>query len=206
MNWFASCWKVCVLTLYSLLISSLVQAHEGELEMTVWRVTSSGPTKEVGKIYFRDTRYGLIVAPRLQGLTPGLHGSHLHEFANCDAHKEGAGAGAGNHYDPDKTGKHAGPYEQGHLGDLPNLTVEADGSARIPVLAPRLKLADLHGRALIIHAGADLYDDSAPDLHSAHNADASARHPAHAHDVSPHATAASATGGERMYCGIVEKP
>jgi Cu-Zn family superoxide dismutase len=55
--------------------------------------------------------------------------------------------------------KHEGPYGNGHLGDLPALYANGDGTATHPVLAPRIKIADLKGRSLIIHAGGDNYSD-----------------------------------------------
>ena len=45
------------------------------------------------------------------------------------------------------------------MGDLPALFVNADGKATQPVLAPRLKLSDLTGRSLMIHAGGDNHSD-----------------------------------------------
>ena len=174
-------------------------AHEGELVATVARVTANGPAEEVGKIYFRDTPYGLLVAPDLKGLSPGPHGTHLHEFANCAAHTGGAAAGAGDHYDPKKTRRHAGPYEEGHLGDLPNLWSEADGSVRVPVIAPRLKTSDLEGLALIIHAGVDRYNASSADSHPTHKMSSS-----HSSAHEGHEMPAPVTGGERMYCGLVK--
>jgi len=72
------------------------------------------------------------------------------------------GLAAGGHYDPQQTGRHLGPFGEGHKGDLPVLVVEADGTARTPVTAPRLKVADLKGRSLMIHAGGDTYSDEPP--------------------------------------------
>lgn len=71
---------------------------------------------------------------------------------------------AGGHYDPANTGKHEGPYGNGHLGDLPALAVATDGMATLPVLAPRLKVADIKGRSLMIHAGGDNYADTPAPL------------------------------------------
>jgi Cu-Zn family superoxide dismutase len=52
------------------------------------------------------------------------------------------------------------PWDDGgHLGNLPALVVDNDGNATMPVLAPRLKLADLQGRSLMIHAGGDNHAD-----------------------------------------------
>jgi len=74
------------------------------------------------------------------------------------------GLAAGAHYDPANTGKHEGPQGKGHLGDLPALTVAADGTATTAVVAPRLKMADMKGRSLMIHAGGDNYSDQPAPL------------------------------------------
>ena len=68
-------------------------------------------------------------------------------------------SGPGGHLDPQKTGKHGYPWGDGHLGDLPPLYVGADGVATQPVLGPRLKLGDLKGRSLMVHAGGDNHAD-----------------------------------------------
>jgi Cu-Zn family superoxide dismutase len=71
---------------------------------------------------------------------------------------------AGGHYDPAKAGKHLGPKGAGHLGDLPALMVAADGTATQPMTVDRLKVADVKGRALMIHAGGDNYSDEPKPL------------------------------------------
>jgi Cu-Zn family superoxide dismutase len=71
---------------------------------------------------------------------------------------------AGGHYDPAGAGKHEGHEGKGHLGDLPSLTSGADGKATTAVTAPRLKLADVKGRSLMIHAGGDNYADQPAPL------------------------------------------
>jgi Cu-Zn family superoxide dismutase len=110
---------------------------------------------------------GVTLTPDLKGLPPGQHGFHVHSFANCGAkEKDGKmepGEMAGPHYDPDKTGKHAGPSGQGHKGDLPLLTVAADGSAKQPVTSKRLALDDLKNKALVIHQGGDTYSEPPPN-------------------------------------------
>jgi Cu-Zn family superoxide dismutase len=119
--------------------------------------------QQAGEVVFIPNHYGLLVAPRLSGLPPGLHGFHVHEKGDCGNTaangQQGPGLAAGGHLDPRKTGKHLGPYEPGHLGDLPALYVGEQGYALLPVLAPRLTIADLHGHALMIHQGGDNYKD-----------------------------------------------
>ncbi len=114
------------------------------------------------------TEYGLLITPNLDGLTPGLHGFHIHENAACGpGKKEGRiipGLAAGGHFDPWLTGRHEGPYGEGHLGDLPPLYVDREGRAEIPVLAPRLKVEYVTQRSLMIHMHGDNFSDNPAPL------------------------------------------
>jgi Cu-Zn family superoxide dismutase len=125
--------------------------------------TTVGVGKTVGTIMAAQTPYGVLLTPELSGLAPGLHGFHLHQNPDCAPKEEDgklvAALAAGGHYDPAKTGRHEGPYGNGHLGDLPAIFVNQDGTATYPVLAPRLKISDLKGRSLMIHAGGDNHAD-----------------------------------------------
>ncbi|MDA8126448.1 MAG: superoxide dismutase [Cu-Zn] SodC [Deltaproteobacteria bacterium] len=126
-------------------------------------VTDRGLGEEIGTIVAEDTRFGLLLTPQLAGLPPGIHGFHVHQHPDCGSMIPGGeplpAAGAGGHFDPLQTGRHEGPYGNGHLGDLPFLFADREGRAMLPVLAPRLKVADLRGRSLMIHAGGDNYSD-----------------------------------------------
>ncbi len=118
--------------------------------------------KAAGKVTITTTQYGLLFTPDLQGLTPGLHGFHLHQNPTCAQN----GIAAGGHYDPQNTAKHLGSYiSKGHLGDLPALYVNADGTATLPVLAPRIKdIKKVEHLALMIHEGGDNYSDTPAKL------------------------------------------
>jgi superoxide dismutase, Cu-Zn family len=136
----------------------------GDVVIKIQLATEQGVGKEIGTVTASDSTFGLLMTPRLSDLTPGLHGFHVHEKPDCShSMKEGKNVpalAAGGHYDPEATGRHEGPYGNGHLGDLPALYVDADGKAALPVLAPRLKVKDIMGRALMIHAGSDNYSDT----------------------------------------------
>ena len=102
------------------------------------------------------------------GLRPGLHGFHVHELGHLEptTKDDGSivpGGAAGSHYDPMRTNSHQGPWGNGHLGDLPALTVEPDGSVVQSVVAPRLRFNQIQGRALIVHLGGDNYTDTPPN-------------------------------------------
>ena len=126
-------------------------------------IDADGIGAEIGTISAEDTQYGLLLTPNLSELTPGVHGFHVHSNPDCSPGvRDGEvvpALAAGGHYDPENTGRHEGPYGDGHLGDLPPLIVDADGTATLPLLAPRLEVADLTGRSLMIHQGGDNFSD-----------------------------------------------
>ncbi|WP_182091009.1 superoxide dismutase family protein, partial [Serratia sp. ME43] len=138
--------------------------------------------QDIGKVAISETPYGLLFTPSLKALPAGVHGFHVHEKGSCEpGMKDGkavAALAAGGHFDPQKTGKHLGPYADGHLGDLPAIYVTADGMANDPVLAPRLKkISEIEGKALMVHAGGDNHSDHPLPLGG---------------------------GGERFACGVIK--
>ena len=157
------------------------QAMAAEKIVVVNAISEEGVGKIIGTIKLSDSDAGLLIDPDLGELSPGLHDFHIHEKPSCGvADKDGkkvAGLGAGGHYDPHKSSKHEGPEGHGHHGDLPALEVKDDGSATKILVAPRLKLSEISGRALMIHEGGDNYSDSPKPLGG---------------------------GGGRIACGIIE--
>lgn len=125
--------------------------------------TEAGAGAGVGSITIAESAYGLVFSPALRGLPPGIHGFHVHQNPDCGpaekAGKMGPALAAGGHFDPQATGQHGAPWGAGHLGDLPALFADTNGEAVQAVLAPRLKLADLVGRSLMLHAGGDNHAD-----------------------------------------------
>lgn len=157
-----------------------VQARADHTVTMHW-VDEQGSGRALGQIQISESPYGVVFTPELAGLQPGVYGFHVHEKPSCAAaEKDGKmvpALAAGPHYDPAGSKKHGTPWGDGHLGDLPALAVSANGNAANPVLAPRLKLADLKGRSLMIHAGGDNHAD----------------HPA-----------PLGGGGARMACGVIQ--
>lgn len=144
-------------------------AHAATQEVRINLVDAEGKQQAIGTVEISETDHGLLFTPDLKSLPAGVHGFHVHENGSCDAaEKDGEmvpAQAAGGHYDPQNTGKHAGPYGDGHLGDLPALYVNEDGTADYPVLAPRIKkLDEIKDRALMIHAGGDNHADEPEPL------------------------------------------
>lgn len=132
-----------------------------------------------GDVVVVPTAYGLAFYPNLKGLAPGLHGFHIHANGDCGMTEKGLGMKAGGHWDPKDAKRHSYPWmDDGHMGDLPSLYVDADGNATTPVLAPKLKTLDeVKGHALMVHVGGDNFHD----------------HPK-----------ALGGGGARMACGVIK--
>ena len=147
----------------SCLLAAAVPAFAAEIAVPLAMVDAHGIGPIAGTVQIVETAHGLAFHPALKGLAPGLHGFHVHEKPSCAPGEQNGVAvpalGAGGHLDPAATKKHGEPWGDGHLGDLPPLYVAVDGSATQPVLAPRLKLADLRGRSLVVHAGGDNHAD-----------------------------------------------
>ncbi len=155
--------KLAVIIVTAILLAT-GPAWSDDMLVEIYAIDDTGTGSSLGTIAVSATPYGTLFSPALTGLTPGLHGFHVHENPDCSAAVKGGktvpGLAAGGHYDPAGTGRHEGPYANGHLGDLPPLFADMNGQSTLPVLSPRIKLSDLTGRSLMIHAGGDNYSDS----------------------------------------------
>jgi Cu-Zn family superoxide dismutase len=164
--------------IYLLLLTTL-SAH-ADITVPMDLVNDKGIVQSIGNIVISESAYGLVFTPRIEGLPAGAHGFHMHENASCAAKEQNGkmvpALAAGGHYDPHGSKRHGSPWGDGHLGDLPALIIGADGKTNQPVLAPRLKMADLKEHTLMIHMGGDNHAD----------------HPA-----------ALGGGGARVACGII---
>ena len=142
-----------------------------EVEVTMRLTSESGVGTAIGTISVKNSEVlvagrkepALLLQPHLAGLRPGLYAFHVHENPNCGpALKDGIavpGLAAGAHLWLSGIGQLSGTTFTSHLGDLPNLEVNADGTATKGVVAARLNLADVANRALMIHVSQD--DNSA---------------------------------------------
>ena len=155
--------------LIALILSLFLPARvlAASLEIPFHAISADGVGASIGSVLAHDSDQGLVITPSLQGLREGEHGFHLHAGDSCDAAMNGdgvmvAGLAAKGHWDPDDTNTHLGPFGNGHRGDLSRLVVNVDGNTTTTVVAPRLSVADLRGRALIVHAGGDTFSDTPP--------------------------------------------
>lgn len=113
----------------------------------------------VGTATLKETAQGVRVALDVANLPPGVHGFHLHAVGKCEAPDFKS---AGGHFNPE--GKLHGLENPAghHAGDLQNLTVGAQGKAKVKVVVPGVTLREganslFHpeGTAIVIHASPD---------------------------------------------------
>jgi Cu-Zn family superoxide dismutase len=118
--------------------------------------------KKVGQATLTETPKGVKIVMTVENLPPGVHAFHIHQNGVCTPPDFKS---AGGHFNP--YGKQhgflnpAGP----HAGDLPNITVGPDGTAKVELLTKLVTLKSgaknslfpPGGTSLVIHAGADDY-------------------------------------------------
>ena len=118
-------------------------------------VDGQGQTK--GRATLNQDKDGIHVDVRGVGLTAGVHAVHIHMAGTCTGPDF---TSAGGHWNPSMK-KHGHDNPDGaHMGDMPNMTVVADGTGMLKYTvagATLDALLDADGAAIVIHAAADDY-------------------------------------------------
>ncbi|XP_012251672.2 superoxide dismutase [Cu-Zn]-like [Athalia rosae] len=112
---------------------------------------TSGPH---GELMLEQRPEGVRISGKILGLTPGLHGLHVHEKGDL---RKGC-ASAGPHFNPYMVNHGAPTDPLRHVGDLGNIEVGPDGVANIDGMDHYLTLIGVRGaigRALVVHAKPD---------------------------------------------------
>lgn len=110
-----------------------------------------------GMAHVSATTAGLAVHVEATGLPPGVHGIHVHTTGRCDAPDFQT---AGGHWNPGAKAHGRDNPQGAHEGDLPNITIAADGSGTLDFTLPGGTLdalLDTDGAAIVVHAAADDY-------------------------------------------------
>ena len=114
----------------------------------------------VGSAVFAQEGGGVRILLDVTGLAPGDHAVHIHDVGRCDPP---AFESAGAHFNPTKA-EHGTSNPRGpHAGDLPDVTVSADGKGHMEVTAKLVtldkkvpaSLLDADGSAIVVHERAD---------------------------------------------------
>jgi Cu-Zn family superoxide dismutase len=142
-------------------------ADQGTSKMASAQSDTTGITRAVAMLYPADSSnvHGLVtftqvpegveVVAVVQGLTPGEHGFHIHQYGDCSALDASS---AGGHFNPENK-PHGAPTDTlRHVGDLGNLMADEQGLAHLEWTDTMLTFSGPHsiiGRAVVVHANAD---------------------------------------------------
>jgi superoxide dismutase, Cu-Zn family len=112
-------------------------------------------SKAQGVVSFSKERNGIRIVASVDGLSPGLHGFHIHEYGDCSSPD---GNSAGGHFNPGNM-PHGGPTgDSRHAGDFGNIQADASGIGRQTLVDSKLTFEGPHsiiGRSVMVHAQAD---------------------------------------------------
>ena len=108
-----------------------------------------------GRITFTKIDNGIKISGEISGLSPGLHGIHIHEFGDCS---DPEGKSAGNHFNPDQM-PHAGREDvHRHTGDLGNIEADQNGKAKLDITDMKISFEgpnSILGKSLVVHQDKD---------------------------------------------------
>jgi Cu-Zn family superoxide dismutase len=154
--------RTLVATFFLLASAALLSAQTHPASRTAAIKNASGHT--LGNVTVTEAPHGVLLRIQVKGLTPGWHGVHFHEKADCSDAKF---KNSGGHIHS-KTPVIHGLLkpEANDSGDLPNIYATADGAATVELYSTlvslngggdRPALLDSDGSALVIHAQPDDY-------------------------------------------------
>ncbi len=149
------------LPLTALILSAGIASADGHVASTATAELINADGNSIGTATLQQGPIGVLIHLRVEGLTPGKHGLHLHSTASCDP-TTGFKSAHG----------HVGLVEGGHglmnpegpePGDLPNIFVGEDGVGEMEAFSTLVTLGkgennllDEDGSTFIIH---ELPDD-----------------------------------------------
>ena len=148
--------------IFALTLGTVVLSGCASLPGSNAAVAQLAPTQgnvATGQVSFVQQQGQVVVKAEIDGLSPGLHGFHIHEKGDCSPPDATA---AGGHFNPG--GKvHGAPGQTvHHAGDLGNLLANASGHASFKLSVPEQEITlaqnasnSIVGRALIVHAAPD---------------------------------------------------
>ena len=164
--------QLILITLLAGCLTSEKNVYEIELH--------NGAGDRLGEAIFKEISEGVNIHLKVEGLSSGFHGIHVHEEPICEGPNF---ISAGNHLNPENN-EHGLMHPEGsHLGDLPNIEVDDAGEVDVELILAKATLKD--GR----HS---LFQNGGVSLIITEDADDGLTQP-------------SGQSGERIACGVLKK-
>lgn len=112
-------------------------------------------SKVEGTLSFTKTGDGIRVEGEINGLTPGKHGFHIHEFGDLTSPD---GTSAGGHFNPTGEPHGAPDADKRHAGDFGNIEADQSGAVKVNFEDKKITFegpASILGRGVVVHAKPD---------------------------------------------------
>jgi Cu-Zn family superoxide dismutase len=132
------------------------KAKGAQITKAVAILLPTAKSKAEGRVTFLQTNGGIQVKGEVTGLAPGEHGFHVHDYGVWSPD----GKAAGGHFNPENNPHSKRLAGKRHVGDLGNITANANGNATIDFVDAHLSFHGPHsiiGRGLVVHEKADDY-------------------------------------------------
>lgn len=148
---------VILLFIYSSVLAQKMEhsSSSGQIQKAIVVLEPTQGNKVKGIVTFTKVDNGIQVVADIEGLTPGKHGIHIHQYGDCSDPK---GESAGGHFNPMNM-QHGGPGSQSrHEGDFGNITADSNGKAHMELTDKNLSFEgenSIIGHAVVIHAKED---------------------------------------------------
>lgn len=114
---------------------------------------------KIGTATLTEQPEGVEVQLKVEGLEPGMHAVHIHEFPKCEAPDFKS---AGNHFNPLSKDHGLMNPKGAHVGDMPNVEADQSGMVDTTLMLPEAKLKEGQksllrdeGTSIVIHSGQD---------------------------------------------------
>lgn len=110
-----------------------------------------------GEAELEESPEGVRISVNIEGAPKGLKGLHIHQTDDCS---NIPAKSMGGHFAPDGE-KHGMPNDtQHHLGDLGNISIDAEGNGKLEITVPEANLREgdhksFIGKAIVLHEGKD---------------------------------------------------
>jgi len=130
------------------------KAEDGSITKAVAVLFPTKGSDVKGRVTFSQDGRTIHVHAEISGLTPGKHGFHVHEFGVWSED----GMASGGHFNPTKSPHAAPDSAKRHVGDLGNVTANANGNVTYDLDDAHLSFHGAHsiiGRGLVVHEKVD---------------------------------------------------
>lgn len=128
---------------------------KGDVKKAKCVVNPTQGSQVMGTVTFTKVEHGVKIVADIEGLTPGKHGIHIHEFGDCSSPD---GNSAGGHFNPSAKGHGAPADANRHAGDMGNIEADANGKGHLEYVDHSVSLGGDHsiiGKSMIVHANED---------------------------------------------------